>query len=99
MEEKAEVPLFRNRDLEAIVEAIMKYTSRKFCVAQVYNHLRHWRARWIHVCRLKKMEGVRWVENTSAIMMEDDAYYAYPKVSALQLLLHLIHYINYDGCC
>jgi hypothetical protein len=37
------------------------------------------------------MEGVRWVEKTSAIMIDDDAYYAYTKVIGLQLLLHLIH--------
>jgi hypothetical protein len=35
--------------------------------------------------------GVRWVEKTSAITMDNDAYFAYTKVSALQLLLHLIH--------
>jgi hypothetical protein len=57
-EEKAGVPLFRNRDLKAIVDAILKYIGREFCVAQVYNHLRHCRARWVHVCRLKKMEGL-----------------------------------------
>ena len=38
----------------------------------------------------KTPEGVHWVENTSAIMMDDDAYFAYTKVSVLQLLLHLI---------
>jgi hypothetical protein len=34
--------------------------------------------------------GVRRVEKTSAIMMDDGAYFAYTKVSALQLLLHFI---------
>jgi hypothetical protein len=48
-EEKARVPLFRNRDLKAI------------CVAQVYNHLMHWRSRRVHVCKMNKMERVRWV--------------------------------------
>jgi hypothetical protein len=65
-EEKAGVPLFKNRDMKAIFAAILKYTSREVCIARVYNHLRHWRARWVHVCKLKKMEGVRWVEKTSA---------------------------------
>jgi hypothetical protein len=90
-EEKPGLPLFRNCDLKATVEAILKYTSSKVGVAQVYNHPRHWRSRWVHVCMLKKMEGVRWVEKTSSIMMDDDAYYAYTKVNALQILLHFIH--------
>jgi hypothetical protein len=89
-EEKATVPLFKNRDLKVFSAAILKYTISEVCVAEVYNHLRHRRARWVHVCKLEKMEGVCCVENTSAIMMDDDAYFAYNKVIALQLLLHLI---------
>jgi hypothetical protein len=38
--EKTRVPLFRNRDLKAIVEPILKYIDREVCVAQVYNHPR-----------------------------------------------------------
>jgi hypothetical protein len=58
-EEKPGLPLFRNCDLKATVEAILKYTSSKVGVAQVYNHPRHWRSRWVHVCRLNKEDGGR----------------------------------------
>jgi hypothetical protein len=44
-EEKAGVPLFKSYDLKAIFAAILKYTGCEVCVAQVYNHLRHWRAK------------------------------------------------------
>jgi hypothetical protein len=94
-EEKVGLQFFRNHNLKEIVHVILKFTGREVGVAQFYNHLRHWRIRWVHVCRLKKIEGVRWMEKTLAIMMDDEAYYAYTKVSALQLLLHFIH----DGCC
>jgi hypothetical protein len=57
MEEKAGVPLFRNRDLKVVSAAILKYTGRVVCVVQVYNHLRHSRAMSVHVCKLKKVEG------------------------------------------
>jgi methionine salvage enolase-phosphatase E1 len=89
-EEMTGVQFFRNRELNEIVQAILKFTGREVCVDQVYNHLRHWRARWVQVCRLKRSEGVRWVESTSVIMMEDDAYYANTKIFALHLLLHFI---------
>jgi methionine salvage enolase-phosphatase E1 len=89
-EEMTEVMFFRNRDLKEIVHVALKFIGRDIGVDQVYKHLRHWRARWVQVCGLKTLEGVRWVENTSVIMMDDDAYYAYTKVCALHLLLHLI---------
>jgi hypothetical protein len=59
--EKDGVSMFRNRDLKVVFAAILKYIGRDVCVAQVYNHLRHWRARWVNACKLTKM-GVRWVE-------------------------------------
>jgi hypothetical protein len=49
--------------------------------------------------KAQKDGGVRWMEKISAIMMDDDAYYAYIKVRALQLLLHFIHQVIYDGYC
>jgi hypothetical protein len=48
------VQFFRNRDLKAIVEVVLKFTDREVGVDQIYNHLRHCKARWVHVCRLKK---------------------------------------------
>jgi hypothetical protein len=58
MEEKVGVRFIRNRDLKEIVHVVLKFTGREVGVTQVYR-LRHWRARWVHVCRLKKMEGMR----------------------------------------
>jgi hypothetical protein len=31
--------------------------------------MRHWRARWVHVLNVKRLEDVWWVEETSVIMM------------------------------
>jgi hypothetical protein len=86
------VQVFKNCDLKAIVEVVLKFTDREVGVDQLYNHLRHWRAMWVHACRLKMLEEVRWVEKTSSIMMEDDAYYAHIKVRSVHLLFHFIHF-------
>jgi hypothetical protein len=51
------VQFFTNRDLKAIVETVLKFTGCEIGVDQFYNHLRHWRARWFHLCRLKMLEG------------------------------------------
>jgi hypothetical protein len=85
------VQIFRNHDLKAIAEVVLKFTGREVGVDRLYNHMRHRREMWVHVCMLKMLEGVRWVEKTSATMIDNDAYYAYIKVSILHLLLHFIH--------
>jgi hypothetical protein len=88
------VKFFGNRGLKEILDSILKFNGREVCVDQLYNHLRHYRAMWVHVCRLKMLEEVRWVEKTLAIMMDDDAYYSQIKVRTVHLLFHFIHYMS-----
>jgi hypothetical protein len=87
------VKFFRKRDVKTIIEVVFKFIGREVGVDQLYNHLRHWRARWVHLCRLKMLDEVHWGEKTSSIMMDDDAYYAHIKVKSLLLLFHFIHYM------
>jgi hypothetical protein len=39
--------------------------------------MRHWRARWVPILILKRLEKVRREEETLAIMMDDKHYFAH----------------------
>jgi hypothetical protein len=68
---------FRMKYLKDVVEHVIKYCGRVVAPKQIYNHLTHWRARWVHVSRVKRLEDVRWVEETTSIMMDHDVYFAH----------------------
>ncbi|KAK1681910.1 hypothetical protein QYE76_042758 [Lolium multiflorum] len=40
-------------------------------VAQVYNHLRKWKQRWLTISRLCDLSGAQWCEDTKSIVLED----------------------------
>jgi hypothetical protein len=56
---------------KAIAVDVLKFCRREVHSAQIYNHLSHWRAKWIHILKLKRLEDVRWFEETPAIMMDN----------------------------
>ena len=82
------VKFLRERDPRAIVKAILEYSGVKESVSQVYNHLRHWRARWVQVAKLRMADGADWDEITSTVKIDDEAYYAHIKVRSVDLLIH-----------
>ncbi|KAK1695255.1 hypothetical protein QYE76_011952 [Lolium multiflorum] len=43
-------------------------------VAQVYNHLRKWRQRWLTISRLRDLTGAQWCEDTKCIVLEGEHY-------------------------
>jgi hypothetical protein len=42
---------------------------------------------------VKRLEGVQWVEETTLIMMDDDAYFAHIKVGSMHLIFS--HAVNH----
>jgi hypothetical protein len=42
--------------------------------------MRQWRARWVQILNLKRLENVHWMEETSTIMMDNEHYFAHTKV-------------------
>jgi hypothetical protein len=48
----------------------------------VYNHLRKWRSRWIHIIKLRDLSGAGWDENTHTILLDDDHYIGHVLVLA-----------------
>ena len=50
---------FKVKDLEAIGEDVFRFYGRRIESAQIYNHLRHWRPRWVRVLKTERLEEVR----------------------------------------
>jgi hypothetical protein len=72
--------------MKDVPDFVLRYCGRVVAPEQIHNHLSHWRARWVHVGMVKRAEGVRWVEETTTIMMDNDAYFAHIKVRSLHLI-------------
>ncbi|KAK1666403.1 hypothetical protein QYE76_054562 [Lolium multiflorum] len=68
---------FKTKYLKDVAESVLTYCGRVVAPEQIYNHLRDCRAHWVHVSMVKWLEDVRWVEETTPIMMDDDAYFAH----------------------
>jgi hypothetical protein len=66
---------FRMNDLKAIVEFFLKLCGCEVLLEPIYKHIRHWKARWVHVLKVKRLEGVGWVDETIAIMMYGNVYF------------------------
>jgi hypothetical protein len=54
---------------------------------QVYYHLRKWRARWIHISKLRDLSGAGWDEDTHIIILEDDTTLTIIQLHKLTCLL------------
>ena len=50
--------------------------DKKYCIitAIMYNHLRKWRVRWIHVTKLRALSGAQLCEDTNTIILESEHY-------------------------
>jgi hypothetical protein len=51
----------------------------------VYNHLRKWRSRWIHIRKLRDLSGAGWAEETQNILLNDDHNIGHVSVLASHL--------------
>jgi hypothetical protein len=57
----------------------------------VYNHLRKWRTRWIHISKLRDLSDAQWDEDNCTIVLEADHYHEHVTVStSITLYCHLI---------
>uniref|UniRef100_A0A0E0CH15 Myb/SANT-like domain-containing protein n=1 Tax=Oryza meridionalis TaxID=40149 RepID=A0A0E0CH15_9ORYZ len=48
-------------------------------IAQVYNHLRKWRSRWVCIARLKDLSGALWDDHNNMIVLEEEHYMGHTK--------------------
>jgi hypothetical protein len=67
--------------LPDVSKALFEHFGAKVTSTQVYNHMRKWRLRWIHISKLRDLSGSPWDEDISNIMLEVDYYQGYITVS------------------
>jgi hypothetical protein len=97
---------FMQKDLQDIAEDVVKFHGHRVATGQIYNHLRYWRARWVHALNLIRLEDSRWVEKTTTIIMDVDVYFAHIKVGTIYtsfstfiFLLHLAIFTDFNSFC
>lgn len=65
---------FKEVHLNSCAHKVFKFCGIEVSSQQVYNHLRKWRTRWIHIFKLRDLSGAGWDENTCTIMLEEAHY-------------------------
>jgi hypothetical protein len=56
---------FKEVHLVAVSKALFEHCGAEVTSTQVYNHLRKWRRRWIHISKLRDLSGAQWDEDSS----------------------------------
>ena len=74
---------FKEVHLNNVAKKVFNYCQQEVSSQQVYNHLRKWRARWIHVSKLRDLSGAGWDEGTHTIILEDEHYIGHVSVLTL----------------
>ena len=74
---------FKEVHLKACVGSLFAHCGVEVTSTQVYNNLRKWRLRWVHVSKLIDLSGAQWCEKTHTIILEDAHYTGHIMVSNL----------------
>jgi hypothetical protein len=61
---------FKDIHLTAVSKALFEHCGAKVTSTQVYNHLRKWRKKWIHISKLRDLSGAQWDEDSCTIMLK-----------------------------
>ena len=65
---------FKEVHLNSCARKVFEFCGIEVSSQQVYNHLRKWRTRWIHISKLRDLSGAGWDEDTCTIMLEEAHY-------------------------
>src|SRR4051812_18110323 len=60
--------------LNNMVKQLFDFCDTEVSAIQVYNHLKKWRTRWIHVSKPRGLSGASWDHNTCTIVLESNHY-------------------------
>ena len=74
---------FKEVHLVAVAKALFEHYGAKVSSTQVYNHLRKWRVRLIHVTKLRALSGAQWCEDTNTIILESEHCQGHVTVSTM----------------
>jgi hypothetical protein len=83
---------FKEVHLTAISKALYEDCGAELTSTQVYNHLRKWKMRWIHISKPRDLNGAQWDEDSSTIVLEANHYRGHVTVSTSITL----HYFSLD---
>jgi hypothetical protein len=72
---------FKEVHLTVVSKALFEHCGAEVTSTQVYNHLRKWRTRWIHISKLRDLSGAQWDEDSCTIVLEADHYQGHDTVS------------------
>jgi hypothetical protein len=61
---------FKEVHLTAISKELFEHCGAEVTSTQVYNHLRKWRTKWIHISKLKDLSGAQWDEDSCTITLK-----------------------------
>jgi hypothetical protein len=61
--------------LNNVANKVFELCASEVSSKHVYNHLSKWRARWVHLSKLRDLiSGAGWDEETFTIVLEDGHY-------------------------
>jgi hypothetical protein len=65
---------FKEVHLVAVSKALFEHCEAVVSSTQVYNHMRKWRKRWIHISKLRDPSDAQWDEDSYTIVLKADHY-------------------------
>jgi hypothetical protein len=78
---------FKEVNITAVSKGLFKHCGAEVTSTQVYNHLRKWRTRWIHISKLRDLSGAQWDEDSFSVVLEAEHYQKHVTVST-SITLH-----------
>jgi hypothetical protein len=74
---------FKEIHLNACTKAFFEHCGVKVSGTHVYNHLRKWRVRWIHISKLRDVSDAKWDDDTYTILLSQENYQGHVVVSSV----------------
>jgi hypothetical protein len=65
---------FKECYLKSVCNDVKDFAGITVTPCQVYNHMRKWKAKWMTVCKLKKLPGVTFDSTSCAIVVDREEF-------------------------
>jgi hypothetical protein len=65
---------FKECYLKSVYNDVKDFIGITVTPCQVYNHMRKWKAKWMTVCKLKKLPGVTFDSTSCAIVVDKEDF-------------------------
>jgi hypothetical protein len=71
---------FIQKELETIAHDVFRFSASHVTTTHIYTHMRYYRARWVEVLKLKRLQAVRWEEEMASLIIDNDIYFEHIKI-------------------